>query len=281
MEEQNSLIEQEEEDNDDVWCAPKILSTGGRFTYTLFTNKNTNKLAVRKTPVGDFPGRRKAVKREIKFLKQLGHREHVVDMVDHGVDENMLPYVMTSHATNLTDYFSVIDKRVRKSRAKFVFRQLCSVVDYLHAISVTHGKIEPSNILMTADHTLKMCNFELAKKHRSTEFVRPVFPYGPSEPFMAPEVYQMDHLCPFQADMWSVGAVVLTILSKKHCWKKPDFSDGKYKRFFKKRETVAGVRALKGLDCDETEAVLGLLHIQPRRRWSPYELKNCRWLSSA
>ena len=272
---------EEEQQYHDEWCKPEVLSTG-RFNYTVFRNKNTNRQAVRKTPIGDFPGRRKAVKREVKFLKQLRNRENVVTMLDHGIDDDGRPYVMTSYARlgNLTDYFNSIEKSTIRTRAKFMFRQLCNVVDYLQAISVTHGKIEPSNILVTANHTLKICNFELAKKHRSTEFIRPEFPYGPSEPYMAPEVYQMDHLCPFQADMWSVGAVILMTLGKKYCWKKPDYSDAKYKKFFKKRGKVAGVRSLKNLDCDETEAIMHLLHIQPRRRWSPFELKKCKWLAS-
>ena len=93
-----------------------------------------------------------------------------------------------------------------------VVAHLCRAVEFLHAQNIIHRDIKISNILLSPDGYLRLCDFGVSTKMRSENSVRNscVGTLG----YLAPEVIQeMPHST--AADIWSLGCTMLELLSGK------------------------------------------------------------------
>ncbi|MBM3804494.1 MAG: protein kinase family protein [Acidimicrobiia bacterium] len=68
-----------------------------------------------------------------------------------------------------------------------VFGQLCSALAYLHAQGSVHGAIEPSNLMLDAQGTLKLIDFGAVRQLARGQKRRRMDPEDASE-YLAPEV---------------------------------------------------------------------------------------------
>ncbi len=53
-------------------------------------------------------------------------------------------------------------QRLCNWQANHYFRQICEGLDYLHSFNIIHNNIKPSNLLITCDNTLKICDFSIS-----------------------------------------------------------------------------------------------------------------------
>lgn len=110
------------------------------------------------------------------------------------------------------------------AEAKCLVAQLLGAVDHLHANGILHRDLKMSNLLLTSEGALKLCDFGLAREHSaeatpnssragsSTAGCTPYTPRVVTLWYRAPELLLGATHYGFAVDMWSVGCIVGELL---------------------------------------------------------------------
>lgn len=100
----------------------------------------------------------------------------------------------------------------------FVY-QICCGVKYIHSSDVIHRDLKPNNILITAQGTLKICDFGLARgineKWLNYKRSRQITSYVATRWYRAPELILTRKTYGKEVDMWSVGCIIGELYGRK------------------------------------------------------------------
>ncbi|KNZ48203.1 uncharacterized protein VP01_5837g1 [Puccinia sorghi] len=121
---------------------------------------------------------------------------------------------------------------------KVVFRQITSALDFCHGQGIAHRDIKPENILCGPDIQVYLADFGLA----TTEYQSTSFECG-TRAYMGPgkipwwSVHSGGILQPvasynnFLNDTWSLGVVLMSLLTTRRPWDEASPADAKFNRF--------------------------------------------------
>lgn len=97
--------------------------------------------------------------------------------------------------------------------------QICCGVKYIHSADVIHRDLKPNNILVTAQGTLKICDFGLARgineKWMNYKRSRQITSYVATRWYRAPELILAKKMYGKEVDMWSVGCIIGELYGRK------------------------------------------------------------------
>ena len=141
--------------------------------------------------------------REVSILQEI-HHTNIVNLLDVICADGKLYLIMEYVETDLK---KAIDKRANFSgqMLKRLCFQLLDGLYFCHRHRIVHRDLKPANILLTADNTLKIADFGLARAfqvpmHTYTHEVVTLW-------YRAPEILLGEkHYTP-AVDMWSVGCI--------------------------------------------------------------------------
>ncbi|KAG0707708.1 Pkinase-domain-containing protein [Suillus ampliporus] len=160
-----------------------------------------------------------ALEREIDLLKDLSH-PNIVQYLYSSVDDDFLniflEYVPGGSVTALLRSYGAFEEPLVKN---FV-RQILQGLNYLHERDIIHRDIKGANILVDNKGGIKISDFGISKKVDGNLLTgkrmnRPSL--QGSVFWMAPEVVkQTAHTS--AADIWSVGCLVVEMLTGEHPW---------------------------------------------------------------
>lgn len=155
-------------------------------------------------------------KKEIEALSRLEYHPHIVGLVASFTDLESFSLILYPIADKVlldllkqTDPLSDQDFATLRSS----FNCLATALEFLHANSIRHKDIKPSNILLSGGRVL-LCDFGIS--HRWTDSENGTTEGGYSSfthRYAAPEVLRVDARRNSKADIWSLGCVFLEILS--------------------------------------------------------------------
>lgn len=116
-----------------------------------------------------------------------------------------------------------INKRVSEEHIAYIMIETCKAVLHLHENNVIHRDIRGSNILMTNDGAIKLCDFGLSRDTKEFNGKRGTCIGSPS--WMAPEVVacsKNDKKIGYEnrADVWALGITAIELADGK-----PPFAD--------------------------------------------------------
>ncbi|KAG6333652.1 hypothetical protein ID866_5439 [Astraeus odoratus] len=160
-----------------------------------------------------------ALEREIDLLKDLQH-PNIVQYLYSSVDDDylniFLEYVPGGSVTALLRSYGAFEEPLVKN---FV-RQILQGLNYLHERDIIHRDIKGANILVDNKGGIKISDFGISKKVDGNlltgkRMYRPSF--QGSVFWMAPEVVQQKFHTT-AADIWSVGCLVVEMLTGEHPW---------------------------------------------------------------
>ena len=227
---------------------------------------------------------------ERQVLASLSHR-NIAALHDGGVTPEGLPFLVMEYVDGvpITAY---CDARAAGTRERVaLFRQVCAAVQHAHQQLVVHRDLKPGNILVTADGTVKLLDFGIARLLRPGEGAEQLPPtLGGPRPFTpeyaSPE--QVRGLPPAPAsDVYALGVVLYELLAGR----RPLSTEGKLMAEVEQdictlvppppsshaREAPAARRVDRDLDA----IVLTALAKEPERRYASGELLSAdllRWL---
>ena len=105
------------------------------------------------------------------------------------------------------------DQELTDDHAQYFLYYLLRALKYIHSANIVHRDVKPSNILVNADCTIKICDFGLSRQIDSgledlTEYVVTRF-------YRAPEIMLSSHMYTKSVDIWSTGCTFAEILGRK------------------------------------------------------------------
>lgn len=153
--------------------------------------------------------RRAKLATEIQIQASLRHR-HVVRLERSFADADSTYIVM-----ELCPHSTLLDmlkhrKRVLEAEARYWMRQLLDAVEYMHARLVIHRDLKLGNFFVADGMVLKVGDFGLAAQLRAPGERKRSLCGTPN--YIAPELLEPAHEHSFQADVWSLGVVLYTLL---------------------------------------------------------------------
>ncbi|KAK7693429.1 hypothetical protein QCA50_002997 [Cerrena zonata] len=160
-----------------------------------------------------------ALEREIELLKVLQH-ENVVQYLSSCVDEDhlniFLEYVPGGSVTSLLRNYGAFEEPLVGNWV----RQILLGLNYLHERDIIHRDIKGANMLVDNKGGIKISDFGISKKVEDTLLPgnRAHRPSLQGSVFwMAPEVVKQTAYTK-KADIWSVGCLVVEMLTGEHPW---------------------------------------------------------------
>ncbi|KAJ5046769.1 uncharacterized protein L3040_003996 [Drepanopeziza brunnea f. sp. 'multigermtubi'] len=176
------------------------------------------------------------------------------------------------------------------AEADCYFAQLIAGLTYLHALSISHRDLNPSNLLLTTTGTLKIANFT------ASEYLRPPSSSSSSSsggrsrkrccgtaPYLAPEVLLIhDDQRDFDAravDMWAVGVVYLELRTGTLAWAlAAEGADEGYDQYLSERISLWGFRPIENLKNRHCRRVIQtLLDPDPGERMAASQVRRSPW----
>ncbi|XP_030777406.1 mitogen-activated protein kinase 15 [Rhinopithecus roxellana] len=150
--------------------------------------------------------------REIMLLQEFRDHPNIISLLDVIRAENDRDIYLVFEFMD-TDLNAVIRKGglLQDVHVRSIFYQLLQATRFLHSGHIVHRDQKPSNVLLDANCTVKLCDFGLA---RSLDDL----PEGPEDQalteyvatrwYRAPEVLLSSHRYTLGVDMWSLGCIL-------------------------------------------------------------------------
>lgn len=160
-----------------------------------------------------------ALEHEIELLQELQH-ENIVQYLSSCIDDDhlniFLEYVPGGSVTSLLRNYGAFEEPLVRNWV----RQILLGLNYLHERDIIHRDIKGANMLVDNKGGIKISDFGISKKvednllpgHRAH---RPSL--QGSVFWMAPEVVKQTAYTQ-KADIWSVGCLVVEMLTGEHPW---------------------------------------------------------------
>ncbi|KAL9932247.1 hypothetical protein V8E36_009019 [Tilletia maclaganii] len=165
-------------------------------------------------------------------------------------------------------------------QVKLYAKQLIEALSSLHDQGIIHGDLKPSNIILSANHHLKLTDFGMSESADYPEERRVIC----SRIYRAPEILLRTPRRTTASDVWSLGVVLTEMLGRRVPWTGATAFDtlqailyhtGAYSPLFVGADQLPG--AYQGSDDDSEQLPLpvGVTKFEERQRRLPHSLANC------
>lgn len=161
------------------------------------------------------PSRRERFAAEQRLLAQLNHPS-IARLYDAGTLDDGTPWIVMEHVEGVPITQACLDRGLGLRERLGTFRTVCEAVVHAHQHLVVHRDVKPSNILVTADGTVKLLDFGIAKQleqlsdgDRTQTGLQLMTPA-----YAAPEQVRGDPVGVY-TDVYALGVVLYELLSGK------------------------------------------------------------------
>ncbi|KAJ3104076.1 Serine/threonine-protein kinase 4 [Phlyctochytrium planicorne] len=203
----------------------EILEPIGRGTYgsvhkgTLKSNNSAIAIKMISLEEWDMEG----IIRELDILK-ICSNPNIVAFKGHGIkDLNLMLFMEYCDGGSLHSILHALGKSLSEEQISCVMFEMALGLSYLHGKGIIHRDIKAGNILLTADGQIKISDFGISAKLRSSNSRTMTFIGTPY--WMAPEVLLCDpSITPlstsapsydYKADIWSIGITAIELAEGK------------------------------------------------------------------
>ncbi len=147
---------------------------------------------------------------EVETLKRLRHK-NIVRLIGYGEEAGHLFYSM-----ELVEGESLQQRISRLKRLDWlptidIAIQVCGALKHAHDLGVIHRDLKPANLLLTADGTVKLVDFGIAKLFGSIDQTVAGSVLGTAD-YMAPEQAESGPITP-RTDLYALGSVMYAMLT--------------------------------------------------------------------
>jgi serine/threonine-protein kinase ULK/ATG1 len=165
-----------------------------------------------------------ALSREIKIMKDLSHK-NIVKLFDHVVSSKH-NYLVLEYCPGGDLSKKIKEGGIGLNQTVNYLRQIISALKILKEKDIVHRDLKPANILLTADNSIKLADFGLARTINPHSFAKSCVG---TPLYMSPEVVRnlKGDTIPYEhgADIWSVGCIVFELLTGRRPFAASDFDN--------------------------------------------------------
>ncbi|KAL1919335.1 uncharacterized protein VTP21DRAFT_2028 [Calcarisporiella thermophila] len=247
------------------------IGRGSEGTVYLSTHPTTleRAFAIKSVPTLTF-AKKNDIKRQVALIRSLQQHENIVKVVAVHRTLFSTNIVMDyCEGGEIFQYLSIMG-RMEENLVWHIFRQLFSAIDYMHSHNICHRDLKLENIFVDKDFNVKIGDFGFATYQAEGELCEG--PCGSPE-YVAPEVLTSKAYDGFQADVWSLGVVLYTLLQGQY----PFCPDG-YQYLL---ENIKNAR-FRGPDSVSFQVKdlirSGMLVVDPLQRFTISRIKRHIWL---
>ena len=212
---------------------------------------------------------KKRLEKEIKIIKVIRHR-NIVQLYNVFQTSSTIFIVMEHiHGKEL---FEIIVKKKKLSELEslFYFQQLISGIEYLGKIGIAHRDLKPENLLIDSKKVLKIADFGLSNIYKKNELLST--PCG-SPSYAAPEMLSGNKYNGLNADIWSCGIILYTML----CGRLP-FEDKDNEKLYEKiKQGSFIVPEFLSENCKDF--IKKILNVDPNKRYNITQIKKHPWFN--
>ncbi|KAF9134193.1 hypothetical protein BGW39_007807 [Mortierella sp. 14UC] len=149
------------------------------------------------------------ITREIYHWRCLTH-PYIAHLHEVLTTENKI-YLVTEYCPNGELLEALIrDGRCKPSLAKRWFRQICLAIQYCHSRKIVHRDLKLENILLDSQNNIKLIDFGFTRECESKKLLES---YCGSAAYTAPEIIVGKKYSGPEADIWSLGVILYTLLA--------------------------------------------------------------------
>jgi tRNA A-37 threonylcarbamoyl transferase component Bud32 len=187
-------------------------------------------------------------RREARVMSALQH-PNIVAVHEFGF-EGSVPYLVMELVEGENLRSLMRERRLAPQKALRIVPQVCEALEFAHARGVVHRDIKPENLLVTADGTVKITDFGLARSTEGEQGLTRSDAVMGTPHYMAPEQVENPKSVDHRADIYSLGVVIYEMLTG-------ELPLGKFEAPSRRAEVA---QELDGI-------VLKALEKQPAERW--------------
>lgn len=203
-----------------------------------------------------------------------------VSLRDHNMvqtNKDVPSYFLHPNITNLKNYFqhdtymccvfeyagkATIQHQISKQSLSFsltqrYFSQIVQGVAWFHKLGLAHRHLSLDNVLVLENDACKLCDFGLA-------IVQVFERTDQGDRMKSPEALTKPRYDEMAADIWALGLMLYTMLTRDKLFKRASESDEKFKKFSETGTLESVSKASRPL----LELLNGMLKIDPAERWS-------------
>ncbi|NXK69603.1 MK15 kinase, partial [Sylvietta virens] len=157
--------------------------------------------------------------REIMFLQEFGEHPNIIKLLDVIQAENDKDIYLIFESME-TDLHAVIKKGnlLKDIHKCYILYQLLKATKFIHSGNVIHRDQKPSNVLLDAECSVKLCDFGLARSLCQLRQEQPspaLTEYVATRWYRAPEILLASRSYTKGVDMWSIGCILGEMLLGK------------------------------------------------------------------
>src|SRR5271170_3101098 len=147
--------------------------------------------------------------REQHILASLEH-PNITRMVDAGLTETGHPYLVMEYVEGVQLDAYCDERRLGIPQRLQLFLQVCDAVAYAHRNLIVHLDLKPSNILVTAEGTVKLLDFGTSKMIQPDHFLTTTVMATPA--YASPEQLRNEPVTT-ACDIYALGVILFELLA--------------------------------------------------------------------
>ncbi|KAB2578788.1 Hal protein kinase [Lasiodiplodia theobromae] len=159
------------------------------------------------------------------------HHGNIIETMDL-VQEKSNWYVVMEYAP--FDLFAIVmTGKMSREEVACCTLQILNGVSYLHSMGLAHRDLKLDNVVVNEHGIMKIIDFGSAAVFRypfENDIVLASGIVG-SDPYLAPEVYDLQKYDPQPTDIWSIAIIFCCMTLRRFPWKAPRTSDNSFKLF--------------------------------------------------
>ncbi|KAH7069039.1 kinase-like domain-containing protein [Paraphoma chrysanthemicola] len=159
------------------------------------------------------------------------HHGNIIETMDL-VNEKGSYFVVMEYAP--FDLFAIVmTGKMSREEVTCCTLQILNGVTYLHNMGLAHRDLKLDNVVVNEHGIMKIIDFGSAAVFRYPFEDEVVLASGivGSDPYLAPEVYDLSKYDPQPTDIWSLAIIFCCMTLRRFPWKAPRISDNSYKLF--------------------------------------------------
>lgn len=191
-----------------------------------FDTKKKEKVAIKRMSYIFDEVDAKRLLRELRIMRNIKHKNmlNLKHVICHRNPEFYDFYLVTDlWDTDLSRVINHLSHEMQEEHKQYILYQIFNIMNFLHENKIIHRDFKPSNILVSQDCDICLCDFGFAREIQEQTF--DITEYVVTKRYRAPEIMLSSEKYNSKVDIWSLGCIVHELLLGEHLFDPKSYMD--------------------------------------------------------